>query len=68
MSTVQEIESAIGKLSEAELGEIRGWLWDRDIERDESGGRLEEMADEAIREHRAGKTNSLARSGDFFSH
>jgi hypothetical protein len=59
MSTVQEIESAIAKLSEAELVEIRGWLWDRDIERDAAGGRLEEMADEAIREHRAGKTKRL---------
>jgi len=59
MSTVQEIESAIAKLSEEELAEIRGWLWDRDIERDAAGGRLDELADEAIREHRAGKTRRL---------
>jgi len=59
MSTVQEIESAIAKLSEDELGEIRGWLWDRDIERDAAGGRLEEMGDEVVREHRAGKTKRL---------
>jgi len=59
MSTVQEIESAIARLSEEELAEIRGWLWDRDIERDAAGGRLDALAEEAIREHRAGKTKRL---------
>ncbi len=59
MSTVQEIERAIEKLSEAELEEIREWLWDRDIARDASAGRLDALADEALAEHRNGKTRRL---------
>jgi hypothetical protein len=59
MSTVQEIERAIEKLSEEEVAEIRAWLWDRDIERDAAAGRLDKFADEALREHRDGKTRKL---------
>ncbi len=59
MSTVQEIERAIEKLSDAEVAEIRAWLWDRDIERDAASGKLDGFAEEALREHRAGKTRKL---------
>jgi hypothetical protein len=59
MSTVQEIERAIERLSEDEIAEIRAWLWDRDIERDAVAGRLDKFAEEALREHRAGKTRKL---------
>jgi hypothetical protein len=59
MSTVQEIERAIEKLSEAELAEVRAWLWDRDIERDAKAGRLDAVAEEALQEHRNGKTRKL---------
>ena len=59
MSTVQEIERAIEKLSEAELAEVRAWLWDRDIERDAKAGRLDAVAEEALQEHRSGKTRKL---------
>jgi len=59
MSTVQEIERAIEKLSEEEFAEIRAWLWDRDIERDAAAGHFDAMAEEALREHRSGKTRPL---------
>jgi hypothetical protein len=59
MSTVQEIERAIEKLSEEELAEIRAWLWDRDIERDADSGRLDTLAEEALQEYRSGKTTRL---------
>jgi hypothetical protein len=59
MSTVQEIERAIEKLSDDEIAEIREWLWDRDIERDSHSGRLDTMAAEALREHQSGKTRKL---------
>jgi hypothetical protein len=59
VSTVQEIERAIEKLSEEELAEIRAWLWDRDIERDVAAGKLDSIADEALREHLSGKTRRL---------
>ena len=59
MSTVQEIESAIEKLPDHDVAEIRSWLWERDIERDAAAGRLDKFADEALREHRTGKTRRL---------
>ncbi|MBE0541146.1 MAG: hypothetical protein IH623_07155 [Verrucomicrobia bacterium] len=59
MSTVQEIERAIEKLSDEELAEIRAWLWDRDIERDADSGRLDNLAEEALQEYRSGKTTQL---------
>lgn len=59
MSTVQEIERAIEKLSEEDLVEVRAWIWDRDIERDAAAGRLDDLAEEALREHRDGKTRRL---------
>ena len=59
MSTVQEIESAIAKLSDKELAELRAFIWDRDIERDVAGGRLDQLANEAIGEYRDGSTRPL---------
>jgi hypothetical protein len=59
MSTVQEIERAIERLTEEEVSEVRQWLWDRDIARDAESGRLNEPAAEALREHRDGKTRRL---------
>ena len=59
MSTVQEIENAIERLSEREFAELCQWLWDRDITRDTERGLLNEPAAEALREHRAGKTKPL---------
>jgi hypothetical protein len=54
MSTVQEIERAIAKLTDTEKAELRAWMWEQDIERDVAAGRLEEPAETALREHRAG--------------
>jgi len=55
MSTVQEIEAAISKLSPQELSTFREWFtrfdadaWDRQFESDVKAGRLNELADEAI--------------------
>lgn len=59
MSTVQEIEAAISKLNETELEELRGWIWDRDIEQDAVSGRLNYVAEEALQEHRTSKTRQL---------
>jgi hypothetical protein len=59
VSTVQEIESAIAKLSDKDLAELRTFIWDRDIERDVSGGRLDQLANEAIGEYRDGSTRPL---------
>lgn len=59
MTTVREIESAIEKLSDAEIAELKAWLWDRDIEADVTAGRLDAVAEEALAEHRARKTRPL---------
>jgi hypothetical protein len=59
MSTVQEIEAAISKLSEADFAELRGWIWERNIESDAVSGKLDYLAEEALQEHRAGKTRRL---------
>ena len=63
MSTVQEIERAIEQLPPEELFKLTDWLssriadaWDRRIEEDIHAGRLDELAAEAIAEHRAGKS------------
>jgi len=59
MSTVQEIEAAISKLSEPDFAELRGWIWERDIERDAVTGKLDYLAEEALQEHRTDKTKRL---------
>ena len=59
MSTVQEIERAIEKLTDEEVEELRAWLFDREISRDASSGVLDSLADEAISEARAGRAKQL---------
>jgi len=61
VSTVQEIEQAIEKLPREEVFQLTDWLsarfsdlWDRRIEEDISAGLLEDLAEEAKAEHRAG--------------
>ena len=59
MSTVQEIESAIEKLSDEQVEELRAWLFDREISRDAASGLLDSLADEAIRDAQAGRAKQL---------
>ena len=63
MSTVEEIESAIEKLPREEFFVLTGWLsekftqaWDAQIQEDVAAGRMDELAQFAIEEHRTGKT------------
>lgn len=62
MSTIEQIEDAVRRLSPAELAEFRKWfaefdgaLWDRQIENDVAAGRLDRLADEALRDLREGR-------------
>jgi hypothetical protein len=57
MNSLQEIESAISKLSADELAAFRVWfaefdaeLWDRQFEEDVAAGRLDQLAERA-RQH-----------------
>jgi hypothetical protein len=54
--TLQELEKTIAGLSPEELAMFRDWFlefdaqnWDRQIEEDAAAGRLDRLADEAIR-------------------
>jgi hypothetical protein len=66
MSKVQEIEQEVERLSAEELAEFRDWFlkfdwkaWDHQLECDVRAGKLDSLADEALREHAAGKTKPL---------
>jgi hypothetical protein len=66
MSTIQEIEDAIRRLPEHDLAALRAWFaefdaaaWDRQFERDVAEGRLDALADEALRDAREGRCTDL---------
>ncbi len=66
MSRVNDIESEVRKLSPEELEAFRNWFqqfdsdnWDRQIEADARGGRLDSLADKARRQHSQGDTSEL---------
>jgi hypothetical protein len=66
MTTVEEIESAVARLSREELAHFRAWFeefeaeaWDRRIEEDLQAGKLDKLADEAVERFRAGRCTEL---------
>lgn len=66
MLNVADIESAVARLSPADLVEFRAWFarfdaaqWDVQIEQDASSGLLDALADEAIEDLHAGRATDL---------
>ena len=66
MSTIQEIETAVRKLSREELSAFRSWFvefdaaaWDRQFEEDVAAGRLDSLAEEALDDLRHGRCRDL---------
>jgi hypothetical protein len=67
MSTVDEIERAVSGLSPEDLARFRAWWeefeearFDAQLEADSlEGGPLSKLAEEALAEHRAGRTRKL---------
>jgi hypothetical protein len=66
MSTIEEIEQAVQKLSPQQLDAFRAWfaefdaaVRDRRIEEDVAAGRLDAFVDEALEEHRKGRSTDL---------
>jgi protein-disulfide isomerase len=66
MTNVQRIEEQIRKLSPQEFAELREWIleqdwaaWDEQIEADARDGKLNKLADEALDDHKAGRTRPL---------
>ena len=60
------LEQTIAKLPPAELSEFREWFlrfdgdrWDEQIEKDAMSGKLESLAQAALRDFRSGQTNPL---------
>lgn len=66
MSNVFEIEAAIQKLSRSDLTAFRDWFlgfdataWDKQFAEDVAAGRLDALADEAVRDLREERCTDL---------
>jgi hypothetical protein len=66
MSKVETIEQQIENLSPAELATFRRWYasfdaeaWDRQFETDVKAGKLDALADEALRAYISGQSKTL---------
>ncbi len=66
MTTIEDIEKAVAKLTPEQLAKFRAWfdefqarLFDDQIERDAKAGKLDKLADEALRAHREGRSREL---------
>lgn len=67
MTSVREIEMAIGKLTPEEFEELRRWLdqysrpqpIDAQLKADLDAGRIDERINRALADHRAGNTKPL---------
>jgi hypothetical protein len=66
MTKVEKIEQDVRKLNRDELLAFRRWFreydsdeWDRQIEEDVRAGKLDKLAEEALAEHRAGKSKEI---------
>lgn len=66
MSRIENIEQQVEALSPAEVVQFRAWFlefdwaaWDRQLERDVRAGKLDALAERALREHRSRQTTPL---------
>jgi hypothetical protein len=66
MSKVEEIERAVAGLPPEDLAEFRSWfaafdaeVWDREFEEDVRAGRLDALAEEALRDLDEGRCTDL---------
>jgi DNA repair photolyase len=66
MATVEQITGAVKRLPKRYLARFRKWfaeyyaaVWDRQLEQDVAMGRLDKLAREALRDHKAGRTTEL---------
>jgi hypothetical protein len=66
MGKLEMIEEEIKNLSREELAEFREWLarfdaevWDRQFETDVKAGKLDALAENALRDHLAGRSTKL---------
>jgi len=66
MAKVNELANEVRQLNRDELAAFRDWFrkydsdeWDKEIEEDILAGRLDKLANEAIAEHKAGRSKEL---------
>jgi hypothetical protein len=66
MTRVEELANGVQRLDRDELAAFRDWFrkydsdeWDREIEEDVLAGRLDRLANEAIADHKAGRTKEF---------
>lgn len=66
MTKGHALKEEIEKLSSAELAELREWIvereaevWDREIERDVASGKLDQLFEKSVDDHRAGKSREI---------
>ena len=66
MSTITEIEKAIRKLPPKDLAALRKWfaefdaeMWDRQFEDDVKEGRLDKLAQKALKDFKEGRCTDL---------
>jgi len=66
MSNMENIEDRIKELSPEELTAFREWFmqfdaeaWDRQFEADVKAGKLDRLAERALRDHAAGRSTKL---------
>ena len=66
MSPVEDIERAVRQLEPEDLATFRHWfgefdaeVWDRQIEEDITAGRLDALADQALRDRHEGHCTEL---------
>lgn len=66
MSKIEELEQQVQALSPEELARFREWFlefdwaaWDRQLERDVRAGKLDALAEKALRDYAEGKTKPL---------
>jgi hypothetical protein len=66
MTTLHEVEEAVRRLPSDELAAFRTWFaeydaaaWDRQLEEDVAAGRLDALAEEALRDLHEGRCTEL---------
>lgn len=66
MTRVEQLEQQVLDLSETELAQFRRWfieadalIWDRRFEADVQAGKLDALAEKALRAHHKGETTPL---------
>jgi len=66
MTKIEKLERDIRNLSAKELATFREWFaafdgaaWYRQFEEDATSGKLDRLADEALADHRAGRSQKL---------